>query len=164
MRLADYCQVLDTLPILDELTSSRQVFPAACSNAVRSVTNIVVFSLRMLSPHGRNAKFCCMFALIRLDVGAHRQCSSDGDWTLCWRRGGEFSHVADSRVFASRIRRACAVLSCVDCSGVYAFGCRRYDLPTGLFLICVIDIYFHYGFLLLNLHVRAFCTLSWLNK
>jgi hypothetical protein len=54
---------LGTLPILDELagctTSFIQARLSGDSDTVRSITNMAVFSLRMSSPLGRNAHFCC---------------------------------------------------------------------------------------------------------
>jgi hypothetical protein len=55
--------LVGTLPILDELARRTTHFIQAClssdSDTVRSIAHMAVFSLRMSSPLGRNAHFCC---------------------------------------------------------------------------------------------------------
>ena len=63
---------MGTLPILDELarrtTNIIQVCLSSDSDTVRSITNMADFSLRMSSPLGRNAHFCCARFYSTLDT------------------------------------------------------------------------------------------------
>ena len=63
--------IASTLPILDELVKRTANFIQRCMSSdnvtVSSVTNMAVFSLRMTSPIGRNAFYCCSRYNIPLD-------------------------------------------------------------------------------------------------
>jgi hypothetical protein len=63
--------ITGTLPILDELARRTTNFIQAClssdSDTVRSIANMAAFSLRMSSPLGRNAHFCCTRLYSTLD-------------------------------------------------------------------------------------------------
>ena len=55
--------ISNLLPIMDELARRTVMFINRClssdSFTVRSIANMSCFSLRMMSPMGRNAQFCC---------------------------------------------------------------------------------------------------------
>jgi hypothetical protein len=97
------------LPILDALARRAanfiQAYLSSSSDTVQSVTNMAVFSPRMLSLIGRNAQLCCSrFSWTLEHMHIDRVHRTAIERLREFGRGVEFSFIADSPVVASWIR------------------------------------------------------------